>query len=420
MFVVAYNNNGTKYIDSFENTILLNSKNKNTIEDAINNFLKQEKLISDKNRKKIATNYSTKKVASQFGNIYNKMNEGSMQLNIYNTAILSFVISGLLNWIILYGTKSIEFKKSSDKTEKRLVNKNIPPLGGVATAIAFFIGISFLGDVDYNFALIGLFAILLSLVGAVDDFFNLEWKIKLFFQILFVSIPIFNLGLFLNIESFFNFDLNNVLNYLGSIVWIVLLINAINFIDNMDGLAVVVTGSICYQSVILTYLLNQNKLTDVSVVLLFVILGFFIFNFPPAKIYLGDSGSLFIGFCLGFLSILFTWNSGQDYILSSALSPLILFFTIPLLDLLIILEGRFKRGVSPTTGGTDHISHRLLAKGLSEKSVLLIFKIYSIFNFFIILGYVYLNTTFSMIALVIYIVQFLFLFNYLKKLDILR
>ena len=155
-----------------------------------------------------------------------------MQLNIYNTAILSFVISGLLNWIILYGTKSIEFKKSSDKAEKRLVNKNIPPLGGVATAIAFFIGISFLGDVDYNFALIGLFAILLSLVGAVDDFFNLEWKIKLFFQILFVSIPIFNLGLFLNIESFLNFDLNNVLNYLGSIVWIVLLINAINFIDN--------------------------------------------------------------------------------------------------------------------------------------------------------------------------------------------
>ena len=199
-----------------------------------------------------------------------------------------------------------------------------------------------------------------------------------------------------------------------------MLINAINFIDNMDGLAVVVAGSICYQSVILTYLLNQNKLTDVSVVLLFVILGFFIFNFPPAKLYLGDSGSLFIGFCLGFLSILFTWNSGQEYALSYTLSPLILFFTIPLLDFLIILEGRFKRGVSPTTGGTDHISHRLLAKGLSEKNVLLIFKIYSIFNFSIILGYVFFSNIFSIIALIIYLVQFLFIFGYLKKLDILR
>ncbi len=343
-----------------------------------------------------------------------------MQLNIYFTAILTFVLSGVFNWIILYTAKSIKFKKSSKKLEERLVDKNIPPLGGVATAIAFFIGVSFLGEADNNFALIGLFALLLSLVGAVDDFFNLEWKIKLFFQVLFVSIPVFNLEIFLNIESLFNYDFNNTVNYFGSILWIVLLINSINFIDNMDGLAVVVTGSICYQSVILTYLLNQNKLTDLSVVLLFVILGFFIFNFPPAKLYLGDSGSLFIGFCLGFLSILFTWNSGQQYALSYTLSPLILFFTIPLLDFLIILEGRIKRGVSPTTGGTDHISHRLLAKGLSEKNVLAVFTIYSIFNFSIILGYVFLNTFFSVIALLIYFVQFTYLFNYLKKLDILR
>ena len=343
-----------------------------------------------------------------------------MQLNIYFTAILTFVLSGVFNWIILYTAKSIKFKKSSKKLEERLVDKNIPPLGGVATAIAFFIGVSFLGEADNNFALIGLFALLLSLVGAVDDFFKLEWKIKLFFQVLFVSIPVFNLEIFLNIESLFNYDFNNTVNYFGSILWIVLLINSINFIDNMDGLAVVVTGSICYQSVILTYLLNQNKLTDLSVVLLFVILGFFIFNFPPAKLYLGDSGSLFIGFCLGFLSILFTWNSGQQYALSYTLSPLILFFTIPLLDFLIILEGRIKRGVSPTTGGTDHISHRLLAKGLSEKNVLAVFTIYSIFNFSIILGYVFLNTFFSVIALLIYFVQFTYLFNYLKKLDILR
>ena len=307
-----------------------------------------------------------------------------MQLNIYNTAIISFIISVFVNWIVLYAAKYIEFKKSSDQIEKRLVNKNIPPLGGVATSIAFFTGVSFLGEADYNFALIGI------------------------------------LDIFLNIESLFSFDFNNVLNYFGSILWIVLIINSINFIDNMDGLAVVVAGSICYQSVILTYLLNQNKLTDVSVVLLFVILGFFIFNYPPARLYLGDSGSLFIGFCLGFLSILFTWNSGQQYALSYTLSPLILFFTIPLLDFLIILEGRFKRGVSPTIGGTDHISHRLLAKGLSEKKVLLVFIIYSIFNFSIILGYVFLSNIFSIIALLIYLVQFIFLFNYLRKLNILR
>src|SRR6056300_1125529 len=340
-----------------------------------------------------------------------------MQLDIYNTAIISFIISVFLNRIVLYAAKYIEFKKSSDQIEKRLVDKNIPPLGGVATSIAFFAGVSFLGEADYNFTLIGISAILLSIVGAVDDFFNLKWKIKLFFQVLFVAIPVLNLNIFLNIESLFSFDFNNALNYFGSILWIVLIINSINFIDNMDGLAVVVAGSICYQSVILTYLLSQNKLTDVSVVLLFVILGFFIFNFPPAKLYLGDSGSLFIGFCLGFLSILFTWNSEQDYLLSYALSPVLLFFTIPLLDFLVIMWHRISNGISPTQGGTDHISHRLLAKGFSEKQVLFLFFIFSALNFVLILGYVFLDSTLSTMVLLVYLLQIIFLFNYFRKLD---
>ena len=342
-----------------------------------------------------------------------------MQLNIYYVAILSIALSGVFNWIILYITKKYSFKKSSLLNEKRLVNKNTPPLGGVASAAAFFISVNFLGDADYNFIIIGAFSLLISILGSIDDFFNLSWKIKLFFQSIFVAIPIIYLNIFLNIESLLNLDLNNSFNFLISVLWVILIINSINFIDNMDGLAVVVTGSICYQSIVLTYSLNQNKLTDISVVLLFVILGFFIYNFPPAKLYLGDSGSLFIGFCLGFLSILFTWNTNQSYLLSYTLSPVLLFFTIPLLDFLVIMWHRISNGLSPTEGGTDHVSHRLLAKGLTEKQVLLLFFIYSAFNFLLILGYVFLNSLLSLFALVIYLLQFLLLFNYLRKLKIL-
>ena len=72
LFVIAFNNNGTRYIDNFENTILFNSKNQNNLENTINNFLTKEKFISNKNRKQIEKNYSTKNVASQFANIYNK------------------------------------------------------------------------------------------------------------------------------------------------------------------------------------------------------------------------------------------------------------------------------------------------------------------------------------------------------------
>ena len=342
-----------------------------------------------------------------------------MQLNIYNVAILSIALSGIFNWIILYITKKYNFKKSSLLNEKRLVNKNTPPLGGVASAAAFFISVNFLGDADYNFIIIGAFSLLISILGSIDDFFNLSWKIKLFFQSIFVAIPIIYLNIFLNIESLLNLDLNNSFNFLISVLWVILIINSINFIDNMDGLAVVVTGSICYQSILLTYSLNQNKLTDLSVVLLFVILGFFIYNFPPAKLYLGDSGSLFIGFCLGFLSILFTWNSEQDYLLSYALSPVLLFFTIPLLDFLVIMWHRISNGISPTKGGTDHISHRLLAKGFSEIQVLFLFFIFSLINFLLILGYVFLSSTLSSIVLITYLLQIIFLFNYFRKLDVL-
>ncbi len=342
-----------------------------------------------------------------------------MQLNIYYVAFLSIALSGVFNWIILYITKKYSFKKSSLLNEKRLVNKNTPPLGGVASAAAFFISVNFLGSADYNFIIIGAFSLLISILGSIDDFFNLSWKIKLFFQSIFVTIPIIYLNIFLNIESLLNLDLNNSFNFLISVLWVILIINSINFIDNMDGLAVVVTGSICYQSILLTYSLNQNKLTDLSVVLLFVILGFFIYNFPPAKLYLGDSGSLFIGFCLGFLSILFTWNTEQDYLLSYTLSPILLFFTIPLLDFLVIMWHRISNGRSPTQGGTDHISHRLLAKGFTEKKVLFLFFTYSALNFLLIIGYVFLNSTFSSIILFAYFLQFIFLFNYFRKLDVL-
>ena len=342
-----------------------------------------------------------------------------MQLNIYYVAILSLVLSTVFNQIIFYITKNYSFKKYSLVNEKRLVDKNTPPLGGVASAVAFFISVNFLGDADYNFIIIGAFSLFISILGSIDDFFNLNWKIKLFFQSIFVAIPIIYLNIFLNIESLLNLDLNNSLNFLISVLWVILIINSINFIDNMDGLAVVVTGSICYQSILLTYSLNQNKLTDLSVVLLFVILGFFIYNFPPAKLYLGDSGSLFIGFCLGFLSILFTWNS-EDYLLSYTLSPVLLFFTIPLLDFLVIMWHRISNGISPTQGGTDHISHRLLAKGFSEKQVLFLFFIFSALNFVLILGYVFLDSTLSTIVLFIYLLQIIFLFDYFRKLDVLR
>ena len=341
----------------------------------------------------------------------------NLQINIYLSAIFALGLSIIFNYLIFTITKNRNYQNNTE--EVRLSKRNVPPLGGIAIALTFLISVRLLGEAGSNFVTIGLFGVAISLLGAFDDFFNLNWKIKLFFQILFVSVPIVLLNVFLNFESMIGLDFNNSLNIFISTLWIVLLINSINFIDNMDGLAVVVTGGISIQIVILTYIFSQNKLTDISVILLFTMLGFFVFNFPPAKLYLGDSGSLFIGFLLGFISILFTWNNTDNQILSYVISPIVLFFTIPLLDFFVIMQYRISNKISPTTGGTDHISHRLLALGFSEKKVLLLFFIYSVINFILIICFVMLENSISVFSFFIYLVQLIAMFNYLKKLKIL-
>jgi UDP-N-acetylmuramyl pentapeptide phosphotransferase/UDP-N-acetylglucosamine-1-phosphate transferase len=188
----------------------------------------------------------------------------------------------------------------------------------------------------------------------------------------------------------------------------------------MDGLAAVVAGSICLQIAFLSNYLNQYKLTDIALLLFATIIGFFIFNYPPAKLYLGDSGSLFIGYCLGFLSIIFNWTPANDTIYTSFLNPILLFFAIPLLDFVIVISQRIKSGVSPTTGGTDHISHRFLAAGFTEKKVLTLFLFYTILLFTLILVSIISSKFISYGVIIILLIVFLVTFLKISKMNILE
>ena len=166
------------------------------------------------------------------------------------------------------------------------------------------------------------------------------------------------------------------------------------------------------------FLSNQNYLADISLVLLFSISGFFILNFPPAKIYMGDSGSLFIGFVLGFISILFDWSPVNQNILYYSFTPVLLFFSIPLLDFATVFTFRIKNKISPTTGGTDHISHRLLKAGNTVKRVLGIFVIINIMIFSLLsLSIIY--NQFSLFFLILYMVLVFYLFVKFANMDVL-
>ena len=310
------------------------------------------------------------------------MNLSNFQISLTSAAIATIFLSILFNWITLQRTK--DFIPKERKNEERLSSRYVPPFGGIACSIAFLISSRLLGQAESNFLYIGFFAVIISIIGLLDDIYNFKWYLKLIFQIIIVYIPLYNLSIFINFESLIGIDVNNSLNYIVSTIWIMLIMNAINFIDNMDGLAVVVSSAICIQIAVLTNYLNQYKLTDISILLLCAIGGFLFFNFPPAKLYFGDSGSLFIGFCLGFMSILYNWAPEDITVYTSTLSPILLIFSVPLIDFLVVVTYRISIGKSPTIGGTDHISHRLLGKGFSEKKVLSIFLSYSIVTFVLI------------------------------------
>ena len=343
------------------------------------------------------------------------MNE--FQFPVVLVIIFSIIISLVINKFLLNFKNFVP--NESQNQEIRLSNLKIPTFGGLAMSIAFLISIRLLGKADFDIFQIAIYAVLITFIGFIDDLYNLNWKLKLFLQFIAIGTPVFVLNIYLNVEGLININLNNSLNLVTTIIWILLIVNSLNFLDNMDGLAATTATMIALSLVLLSYLTDQYKLTDISLVLIGSMLGFLYFNLPKARLYMGDSGSLFLGYCLGFLSVLFTWNKSIESSWVFQIQPVILFFTIPLLDFTTVVISRLKAGKSPMTGGTDHISHRLLKKGYSDKTVLLIFVIVSFLILGITLCILYLSATLSFLFLLIYFVLVLTSLIYFLKLPIL-
>jgi UDP-N-acetylmuramyl pentapeptide phosphotransferase/UDP-N-acetylglucosamine-1-phosphate transferase len=133
------------------------------------------------------------------------------QLPILYAATLAFIISIFLNRVLIGFARN--YKKKNNRNEKRLSNKNIPPYGGVATSFAFFIATIFLGRAEPAFITIGICALIISIIGIIDDKYNLEWKTKLIFQILIILYPLIALDIFINIEAFLNLRYTKFFEY---------------------------------------------------------------------------------------------------------------------------------------------------------------------------------------------------------------
>jgi UDP-GlcNAc:undecaprenyl-phosphate GlcNAc-1-phosphate transferase len=255
-----------------------------------------------------------------------------------------------------------------------------PYLGGIAiilgvvliSLLAVLFSTDVLGNLNLLLTVI-IPALLLGLIGLWDDLKSLSAYARLFAQSavgMCVSIILITTGTVGNPTG------SIVLDILLTVIWIVGICNSINFFDNMDGGA---AGTVAFASLGLAFLawnLGQSLLVGLALVTAGSTFGFLIWNKSPAKIYMGDAGTLFLGVLLATLAIRLDPIT-QSRVISLSIPFLLL--ALPILDTTTVVITRLRNGISIFQGGQDHLSHRLVEVGLTRKSAVIVLWLLCIF-----------------------------------------
>lgn len=278
--------------------------------------------------------------------------------------------------------KVIDQPSEAHKTHK----EPVPYLGGVAIVIGVLLTTYGALLWSKRFELFGIAsavllpAVFMGVVGLVDDIKKLSpWPRFIAQNIVGIAISIALVAT----DTLGSPTGSSVLDVCISVLWIVGITNSINFFDNVDGGS---SGTVAISSLFLFLLAIQSDqffIAALAIVLSGSTVGFLIWNRPPARIYMGDAGALFLGVLLATLTLRFNPNPIDKF--SSFAIPVFL-IAIPILDTCVAVISRLQRGVSPFQGGRDHISHRIMNGGVSKRNALL--QLWSLTIVFACLAYV--------------------------------
>ncbi len=260
----------------------------------------------------------------------------------------------VLRWLAL----RLGFLDSPD-TARKDQTQPVPLLGGPAMFLAAVAALLLAHGRGLPQAVRGsmLAGALVALLGLVDDRRPLSAWLRLAVQAGAVSLLVAH-GVQVRLEF-----LPEVGNLALTLVWVLTITNALNLLDNMDGLSAGIAGIASAWMVLLGVWNAQPLVAPVAAALLGACLGFLRYNLPPARIYMGDSGAYFLGFFLALLSLQLRFP-GRD---EAATWPVpLLILAVPLLDTGLVVVSRLRRGLHPFTPGRDHLSHRLVRLGLDR------------------------------------------------------
>ena len=286
-----------------------------------------------------------------------------MLLAMAVAAVVSFASTPLVK-TLAYKVGAIDVPKDN----RRMHKVPIPRLGGLAIFLAFLLSVLVFAEIDRQMQGILLGAVMIVILGVMDDIMALKALPKLLVQIAAAGVAVYHgcvIQFFSNPNVFSEITYINLgwLSYPVTIIWIVAITNAVNFIDGLDGLAAGVSAISTAALTVIALMVAETNVAIILSALFGACLGFLPYNMNPAKIFMGDTGATFLGFMLATLSV--TGLFKMYAIISFAVPFLIL--GVPIFDICFAFLRRIAKGQSPMTADRGHFHHRLIDMGFSQK-----------------------------------------------------
>ncbi len=309
--------------------------------------------------------------------------EKDLILNIFLMVTIPFIfVVFLMHFIkkIAYHIGAIDIPN-----KRKVHNKPIPRLGGLGIFLGVILGYMLFGEPSsiMNSILIGGFVIMIT--GIIDDIKPISAKYKFLGQFIAAIIIVFYGGLVLSKIDAFNIRINfGIFSKFLTIFFILGCINAMNFIDGLDGLAGGISSIYFLTIAIIAYLQQKFELDFIlTLTMLGSTLGFLVHNFHPASIFMGDSGSMFLGYIIAIIALL----GFKNVTMTSLIIPMLI-LAIPILDVIFAILRRGLKGQKFSTPDKYHIHHQLLRRNLSQGTVVLIIYIINMLFAFASIVYV--------------------------------
>lgn len=285
------------------------------------------------------------------------------------SAIISFIVAPIFIKL------SYKFGFVDYPNHRKQHSKPMPFSGGISIFVSFVITLIIARPIEVEYMPIILGGGLIVLIGIIDDKYDLKPSIKFIGQLVVITIPVM-FGIVIDTINPFGITVDfGVFAIPFTYLWIAVIINAINLIDGLDGLASGVTIIALSSIAVIGILQNNIFVMMISVILIGSTLGVLYYNFYPAKLFLGDNGSMFLGYVLGVLSIL----GFKNITFFSILFPIII-LGVPFIDIIFAAVRRYREGVSLTRADRGHLHHKLQYLGFTHRqSVILLYFMAALF-----------------------------------------